>query len=256
MNPLLLAIFAIAAHAADPQADYLRGIDASRSGAHDEAVGAFTAALDSGGRHPAVYHGLGNALWRLDEPGPAIAAWRRGARLEPQNGDIEANLDRARAASIDRLDPPTGASSAFFWLSLLSIRGTAVLASVLLSLGLAAPAVRRLRRGRFSIGAESLVAVAVATVLAGSVRAASTAQDSVVIIVPEVSARSALGPDGVELFRLHEGAEVHVEETHRDHHLVELPDSRRGWVPAAATLSTDPSAPFVISTNRAPAKAP
>ena len=55
---------------------YQAGIDHARAGDHEAAADAFVQALEAGGRDPAVYHGLGNALWRQDRLGPATAAWR------------------------------------------------------------------------------------------------------------------------------------------------------------------------------------
>ena len=72
------------------------------------------------------------------------------------------------------------------------------------------------------------------------------------VVVPEVVARSALGPDGVELFSLHEAAELAVVERSGDSVLVRLPDARKGWLPASAVLSTAPSAPFPLGEAPGP----
>ena len=76
--------------------DFDAGLAAVRGGDHPKAISHFVSALDTGGRHPATYHGLGNALYRDGHLGEAIAAWRRGMVLAPRNGDIAANLERAQ----------------------------------------------------------------------------------------------------------------------------------------------------------------
>lgn len=230
--------------AASPQALYERGLDHAREGRHEAAADAFVESLDAGGRDPAVYHGLGNALWRLGHAGPATAAWRRGLRLAPRDGDIAANLDRARKALADHLAPPESSADLFFWQSMLSPRDSGLLASLLWMLALSAPLLRRLRSMERRVGAESGILLLVGVLVAISTRAAVVSEASVVVVADEVSARSALGPEGVELFVLHEGAEVQLIESHHSHHLVALPDERKGWVPADTTLSTDPSRPF------------
>jgi len=241
---VLLALLLSAALAGEADDAYQAGVDHARVGDHEAAAGAFIRALDAGGRDPAVYHGLGNALWRLDLLGPATAAWRRGLRLSPRNGDIAANLDRARRTSEDRIEAPAPTAEIFFWQSVLSPRDSAWLASLLATLAFAAPLVRRWSKSERRVGLETPGLLGPALLLTVSTWTAVVNQDSVVVVVPEVSSRSALGPDGVELFVLHEGAEVRVVETHRDHHLVVLPDERKGWLPADASLSTNPSAPF------------
>ncbi len=237
-----------AALAASPQAAFDAGVDATRAGEHAVAVDLFLDALDAGGRDPAVYHGLGNALWRLGETGPAIAAWRRGARLAPRDADIAANLDRARRATRDRLDPPVPGFRGFFWQEALAPRESALGASLAAFLALAALLARAIRRRGAPTtprwGWETPLGLLVAALLATSTAATVTAGTGAVVAVDQVSARSTPSPDGVELFVLHEGAEVALREVDGDRALVALPDDRRGWLPASALLSTDPRAPF------------
>ena len=126
----------------------------------------------------------------------------------------------------------------------MSPRDSGLMASVFFALAIGIPVLRRFRRKSRAFGWDALVCALVGLLLALSTRAALVSDASVVLVSPEVSVRSAPGPDGVELFVLHEGAEVRLVETHREHHLVALPDDRKGWVPAETTLSTDPSAPF------------
>ena len=66
------------------------------------------------------------------------------------------------------------------------------------------------------------------------------------MIVDEVDVRSALGPAGVSLFVLHEGAEVTVADSTDTHQLVVLSDGRKGWINTDTLLSTDPASPFLV----------
>ncbi len=70
---VLLALLLSAALAGETDDAYRAGVDHARAGDHEAAAGAFIRALNAGGRDPAVYHGLGNALWRLDLLGPATS---------------------------------------------------------------------------------------------------------------------------------------------------------------------------------------
>ncbi len=241
---MIALLFATAA-LAGAQADFEAGVSAERSGDHAAAVEHFVAALDEGGRDPAVYHGLGNALYRLGRRGPAIAAWRRGHRLAPRDGDIAANLARALRETRDRLEPVEDAPGFFFWQEFLSLRESALLAGFFGGLALLAALVRRLRGGA-RWGWESAVAGVLAALLAASTWAAARRPPEAVVVVDEVVARSTPGPGGVDLFRLHEGAVVRVAERDDGEALVVLPDERKGWVSAAALLSAEPADPFPV----------
>ena len=220
------------------QVEYDAGIAALREGSYALASEQFVAALDAGGVDPAVYHALGNALYRREHSGAAIAAWSRGLALAPGDGDLVANLERVRGQTVNRLEPPQPSSGPFFWQAWLAQRTSAALASLGLTLALLLAGLGRYR--------PAALAAAVGGVLIASTLLARHTAAGAVVIGESVSVRSALGPDGVELFVLHEGAQVAVEEQASAHTLVVLPDSRKGWAPSGALISTDPEDRFPL----------
>jgi len=220
------------------QADFDAGIAALRQGDYPAASDSLATALSAGGVDPAVYHALGNALYRQEQTGAAIAAWRRGLVLSPSDGDLDANLARARSQTTDRLAPPASSYGPFFWQGWLSQRGSAALSSLGFTLALLLLGAGRRRPAALTAAFGSL--------LLASTLSARAAGAGAVVISEAISVRSALGPDGVELFVLHEGAEVAVEENAESHTLIVLPDQRKGWVPAAALISTDPEDAFPL----------
>ena len=245
---LVQSLHARPVHARSAQEAYEAGVSALRSGDHNAAVTALAEAVEAGGRHPAAYHALGNALYRSEARGHATAAWRRAAALAPRDGDIEANLDRVRRESIDRID--ASSTGRFLWQRLLAPFEAALLAGVLAALGLAAAALRthRSRRaGRGStFGPESTVLVGLGALVAGSLMVSAGGPSGAVVVAAEASARSTPGAVGVELFVLHTGAEVALLEETGTHALVSLPDERKGWLPLDTLVSTDPAAPFPL----------
>ena len=232
------------------QAGYTDGLSALREGDASRAVEEFQAALEDGARHPAVYHGLGNALYRLDRKPEAAAAWRRGLALAPRDGDIAANLDLVRKSFQDRVDPPETHRPAFFWQSFLAPVETAWTAASALALALWLAVWGRLRvlRGRSPLGASARN-TALSIFVLGLLQSVST-HDAIeqrrgaVVIADEVDVRSALGPSGMSLFVLHGGAEVAIEDSTATHRLLLMSDGRKGWVHADVLLSTDPAQPF------------
>jgi len=234
MMQLLILLFVGLAHA-DPYGDAL---SLAREGRHGEAEAALCAVLEDGGRHAAVYHALGNILHRQGEVGPAMAAWRRAQVLAPRNGDLAANLAVGRAGSVDRLEPSARRHGPFVWQAWLRPQESGLGASFALFLGFLLLARRRQSPG----AAGGLVALGLLLALSTWVDAAG--EDGAVVSLDQVVGRSALGAEGVELFRLHPGAEVRVVERLGPDALVLLPDGRKGWMPANALITTEPGAPF------------
>ena len=232
----MIALLMTLAHA--QQVEFDAGIAALREGDHASASEHFVAALDAGGVDPAVYHALGNALYRRDHSGAAIAAWSRGMVLSPSDGDLLANLERARGQTVDRLEPPQPSLGPFFWQAWIAQRTSAALASLALTLALILLGIGRYR--------PAALTAAIGGVLIASTLLAGHSAAGAVVIGESVSVRSALGPDGVELFVLHEGAHVAVAEQTSEHTLVVLPDGRKGWAPTATLISTDPEDTFPL----------
>jgi len=249
---LVPSLHARPVHARSAQEAYEAGVSALRSGDHDAAVTALAEAVESGGRHPAAYHALGNALYRSEARGHATAAWRRAAALAPRDGDIEANLDRAHRESVDRIE--ASSTSGFSWHRVLAPFEAALLAGVLIALGLAAAALRTHRsrgRGRGTLfGSESVVLIGLGVLVAGGVAVSAGRPAGAVVVADAASARSTPGAGGVELFVLHAGAEVVQLEESGTHALVSLPDERKGWLPLEALVSTDPAGPFPLPAPR------
>ncbi len=199
--------------------DFEAGIESTRAGNQVEAVQRFRAALDAGGRAPETYHGLGNALYRSGKRGAAMAAWRRGLLLAPRNGDIASNLSRAQRQSPDQLEPPSTHRGAFFWQTAVSPRESGLLASGCIAVGLWIFAIRQWRRVRQPLlRLSGGTGWAVFMLVLGALLSISTwdalqQRRSAVVVIDSVSVRSALGPGGMDLFVLHEGAEVRLVET-------------------------------------------
>ncbi len=235
-----------------------RGVEASRAGDQPAAVGAFAEALAEGAVDPAVYHGLGNALYRQEQVGPAIAAWMRGLRLSPGDADLRANLAYARARTQDRLDLPAPSIGPFLWQGWLSPATQARLAGGFATLGLSAQFLLALRARQRSQPSPRphpglLLSLLLALLLGLGAALDARRPPAATVLLPQVTVRSALGAEGVELFVLHEGAVVRTLERWEGGEagppaavLIELPDARKGWVPASAVDLALPDAPFPL----------
>ena len=98
--------------------------------------------VDRGVESPAVYFNLGNAWFKADQKGRAVAAYLRAERLAPRDPGIRFNLDFVR-----RKVSGQGANIPFWqrWLRRLSLNEWAVAAAAALWLWLLLLAARELR---------------------------------------------------------------------------------------------------------------
>lgn len=243
LRVMLLAILALVLLGADgqvsPQARFHEGAAAYRDGDYAEAEVAWREVLAAGAVDGHVLYDLGGALYRQGRLGHAILAWRQALVLLPREPDTKANLELARAEVRDQLEPQSHVPPLVPWQHSLALRESTALGALLLGFALGAAAWLRWARRRELRELGSLRPVAWLAAVLGLLLLVSTAltaralsaRPAAVILVDEIAGRSAVGADGVELFVLHQGAELRALERDAGHVLVALPDGRRGWIP-------------------------
>jgi len=195
--------------------------------------------------HPTgdLYYNLGNALFRDGQQARAMLAWRRAQDLSPRDGDITANLDRARRQVQDRLDVDRG-PGLFFWQATLSTAEQGWLAAWGCGLVALLAIVGRVRRD-VAVGLPAALVGGPALLLVASTASALSAPPGGVVLAETVEVRSAGGErSGVVLFALHAGAEVTLGDSLGSWRLVALPDGRKGWVPQGAVGVVDAASPI------------
>ncbi len=205
-------------------------------GDYGAAAACFEALAAQGNANGHLFYNLGNARYRAGEVGAAVLAYRRAALYLPRDGDLEANLDRARTLSRDDLEPPGGREA--LARTLLGPYD-ALSASELLLLGAIAWAllfgVAAIRLVRPFAGWGGVVALLGAVALFGlggwAARSYTISQHPVAVVLePEVTLRSGRDVLSTDLARLHEGAEVEVVEEDGDWVQVALSTGLRGWL--------------------------
>jgi len=223
------------------------GNAAYRSGEYTRAESVYRALLDEGVVNGHVLYNLGNSFYRQGRSSEAMLAWRRAQILMPRDPDIQANLARARDATRDRLPALINSRDLFFWQRRLSPREGALTGSFLVGMGFVVLGAARWRRKDWRLLGASISLVGGVVLMAALDEASSMWRaPSGIVLDAEVSVRSAVSAEGVELFQLHAGAEVRLKERTGEHVQIELADGRRGWLSAGSVGSVVPNAPFPV----------
>lgn len=241
MSPLLLGLAL-----AGGESEFAAANEALGRGDLAAAEAGYRSVLAAGGTGADVWFDLGNVLYRQDRVGEAILAWRNAQARSPRDPDVEANLDYARRKVRDALDPASPRPALAPWQAALTPDEGLWLGGLFGGLGLLLLAVRALGLSAcwphvpwVGLGAGA----GLLGLLAGAGGLAAAGLPPVaVVLVPEVVATSDLG-GGVDLFTLHEGAELTALEQAGAKVQVLLSDGRRGWLPAAAVGLVAPDLP-------------
>ena len=208
---------------------------AYREARYQDAYDGYQRLLRSAGANGHLLYNLGNAAFRLNQTGRAILHYEQARLLLPRDADLAANLAHAREQIRDVIpEPESFLNTAFFWLGSLTWPEIFWCFAAVNVLFWGLLALRLFFRAEWTY---YLLLLLLTVWLLGGVSFGLKWQqmktdDRAVILQTEVNVLA--GPDARDtvLFKLHEGAIVHVERSEDGWFLIRLLDGKRGWLRA------------------------
>lgn len=181
-----------------------------------------------------LYFNLGNAYYRSGNLGKSIAAYLRAQALLPRHRDVQHNLATARENTIDNILPQISSdtlrSFLFFYYYFSPdelLWSAAILCALFFLMGTCSLFYfrRTLRPLLWLIGICAAAALTLGTLK--SYRFATPTHG--VIISPEAIVHAGPGSAYTQLFTLHDGAEVRVDEIHNEWVKIDV-TATKGWL--------------------------
>lgn len=224
-----------------PEERYSQAGDLYGSGDYSGAAAIYRKLWEEGFRSGDLLYNAGNAFFKSGDNASAILFYERAKLLAPADEDIEYNLQIARSRITDRFEsvPQLFFVRWFDFLALLTstnIWAVAALVMFLVALVLALLFLTKARaRGRLLSFWLATVALLLSFLLISlSIRNNNLVNHNskAVITCSIVTGRSAPGETGNELFVLHSGTTVTVEQELGAFREVRLPDGNKGWIGA------------------------
>ncbi len=210
------------------------------NGMYEEAAKLYQQVADSGYAAAGLYYNLGNAYFKAHDIPHAILYYERAHLLDPGNEDIKYNLDLARTYVTDKTDvlPKFFLVVWYHWfLERLPADGWALLSMITFFLGLVfltlyVFALRKgLKKTGFVTGVVMLALAALSFLFAWQSKEILTAHDHAIVMSPAVTVKSSPGEEGTDLFVIHEGLKVAVEDSVDHWTEIRLDDGSKGWLP-------------------------
>ena len=227
---LLLILSAFNAGAQDTaDLKFSKGSDYFSEGNYGKALEEWTSLYTAGYRSAILDYYIGNAYFKLGNIPASILFYERSRLRKTAEEDITYYLSIARAMTTDRLDE---IHELFFvrWYDFFSLvlasDSWAVISLVSFILSLV-----------FKVTGFWLSLVALRLSLASfsfSLRNRKLIHESnkAIIFSPIVNGKSSPDDSGTDLFVIHEGLRVSVEDEVGDWKEIRLPDGNKGWAPA------------------------
>lgn len=241
---LLILFFSLSVQPAQSQDEskekYNNGVNSFTSGNYQEALRIWTELYNTGYRSPNLNYNIGNAYFKLNNIPFAILFYERAYMLAPSDEDINYNLQIARTLIVDRFQE---IPELFFvrWYNYVSLTLAAntwaafsiicfILSLLLLSLYIYTS---RYNFKVYGFWLALVFFVFSVSSLSFALRNKSLVYDSnkAIILSPLVNGKSSPDNSGTDLFVLHEGTKVTVEDEVGEWLEIRLSDGNKGWVP-------------------------
>ena len=243
---LFIASIANPAVSQDTNKDkFYQGVSYFTAGSYKEALQAWNEIYNTGYRSANLDYNIGNAYFKLNNSPSAILFYERAYLLKPADENINYNLQVARTLIVDRFQeiPELFFIKWYNFVSLfLSTNSWAkisltffVLFLLFLSLYIYSP---RHRYKVIGFWLAILLIILSLTSLAFTKRNKSLVYDShkAIISTPMVNGKSSPDKSGNDLFILHEGTKVTVEDEVGEWTEIRLSDGNKGWIPVNSIM--------------------
>lgn len=191
-----------------------------------------------------VYYNLGNSYYKSENIARAILNYERALLLQPSNADIRANLEIARAKTIDKVIPVAEIFFISWTKSLINCLnvdawgyvGIVCFFLLLISLYFFFFSKQIVwKKAGFITGIVFSIVVILTNVFAFQQKHEILNRNNAIVLTPSVTVRSTPSDSGTSLFILHEGRKVEIKDaTMREWREIRLEDGKVGWVPASS----------------------
>lgn len=222
------------ADGAEPAVDFLDGVKSYNEGRYEEAAHRFETVAEQGVVNGALYYNAGNAWFKAGDIGRAMLWYERALIRMPHDPDLTYNHAYVSGLVRDKVDdrPSPIVTVLFFWKDLIGVQTIQILAIVLFAVFWVLRIVAMLRSGRSMKGAHWVVlGFALVFMLTASFDYYQARfHPRATVLADTVSVRSGLSDDATELFVLHSGTRVDVDDERRGYVKIRFSGDKIGWV--------------------------
>lgn len=210
------------------------------NGDYKQAVSYYEQILKGKQHSASLYFNLGNAYYKMGEVAPSIYYFEKALLLKPGDSEITNNLGYAQNMTLDTFQalPKTDLHQFYErWVYIFNMDTWAYLGVIFMLLFVGAfifygatptPSVKRIA---FITSFICLFITLLSTSLAYLQFRDYTSDQPAVIFEDEVIVRSDPNPEGAEIFRIHEGTKVQLQDKFNEWYKVVLIDGQTGWIP-------------------------
>lgn len=223
----------------DPHTMVQKGNRFYQEGKYENAIRAYEEIIDSGYEAAELFYNLGNAYFKTNRISEAILFYERALLLAPGDSDIAFNLELANRFTIDKIEMLPQPFFIRWHLALVRLLSTDQWAVVSIIVFLTALIFFSLflyrsayvfRRFSFWFSMVLFFVALSSFIFARHHGRIITGKQSAIIFEPSVTVKSSPDNSGTNLFILHEGTKVRIEDNLGSWMKIKISDGNVGWI--------------------------
>lgn len=229
--------------AANPDSLMVKANNAYDHQQYSSAITLYNKVLKEGWVSPKLYYNLGNSFFRKKEIPYAILYYEKAKKLDPNNENIQYNLNIANSMIVDKIEKVPVFFMKRWWnyfynrfnadtWTLIFIVSFSIL--VLFAGIFILSRERRPRKWSFFLGLLFLLASIVSGGLASQRTYYSKNHNEAIIFATAITVKSSPSPNSVDLFIIHSGTKVQIINQVDGWINIKIPNGSIGWLPKAS----------------------
>ena len=232
-------LFPLSLYASERDSVLLRAEKYYRQNEFSKAIAEYQSLVEIGWASADLFYNLGNAYFKKHDIKSAILYFERAKRLAPNDEAINANLEHSRSFLFDRIEAipehflviwgkairDMMTVRAWAWWSVVSF-------IAMLALGLMFLFLHKISIRRFAFGFGVLcLALSLSAFFLGYMQKTNIGRtDEAIVFAPSVTVKSSPDDRGNNLFIIHEGTKVRIEDRIGEWYEIRIADGNKGWI--------------------------
>lgn len=238
---IFLILFWQTAFSANVDTLFSRANQEYTNGMYTNAIDDYQRIIQTGYESAELYFNLGNAYFKTNDIPSAILYFEKAKKLNPNDNDINFNLNVANTQIVDKIEPVPELFFKQWWRSIynifkadtwaiISVAGF-ILFFVLLAFYLLSK-YTIIRKSAFYSGLIVLFLTLFTFTIAFQKYNILKHQKEAIVFTPTITVKSSPNQNSVDLFVIHEGAKVKILETIGNWCEIKIANGSVGWLPA------------------------
>lgn len=240
---ILILIFTGTVYSSGIDSLYFKANAAYNNAYYEDAIKNYIKVIDSGFESADLYYNLGNAYFKSEDIPSAILYYEKALKLQPNDEDIQFNLQVANTKIVDKIEPVPVLFYKKWWRSIYNMFtanswakisvGGLILFVILLAFYLLSRLIR-IRKMAFFTGLAILLLTLFAFAISLQKYQHLSNNREAIIFTPTITVKSSPNPNSVDLFVIHEGSKVELRDKVGSWYEIRIANGSVGWLPETA----------------------